>query len=178
MATYQIAFNLSTKVVLIQADGAALPSGFKDIGSFTHDEDEVTPPGLEHDINHVVWHHVREALYHTSSVTGDLIASPMQFPDNITDMAGVKLRWQIASVNGYADFTIGVGETHKLNPTVMPAQAQEQAVFTYASGTPAVATVDANGVVTGVSAGTSVITITAADGGGPNRTDTVTVTVA
>lgn len=46
---------------------------------------------------------------------------------------------------------------------------------TYTSGTPANATVDANGVVTGVAAGTSVITATA---GGFTATCTVTVTAA
>ena len=91
MAQYKIGFNLGTKTVLIQTAAGALPGGYNNIGTFEHADSEVSPPGLEHDVNHVIWHHVREALYHTSSKTGQLVPGTLQFPDNITDMAGIKL---------------------------------------------------------------------------------------
>lgn len=70
--------------------------------------------------------------------------------------------------------TVDVGKTTTITATVAPANATNKAV-TWASGTPANATVNAStGVVTGVKAGTSVITATTTDG---NKTATSTVTV-
>lgn len=172
MATYQIAYkHAAPKVVLIQADNAALPVGYNDIGSFTHDDTEVSPPGLEHDVNHVVWHHVREALYHTSSKTGQLVPGALQFPDNITDMAGITLAWDAQSISAGDDFSLEVGESKAIYTAFTPEAARGP--LTYASGTPATATVDTAGVVHAVAEGTSVITVTTANG----KTDTVTVTV-
>lgn len=57
--------------------------------------------------------------------------------------------------------------------SISPANASNKAV-TWTSATPAVATVSSAGVVTGVSAGTAVITVTTVDG---SETDTCTVTV-
>ena len=66
-----------------------------------------------------------------------------------------------------------VGDTGTLTPTVAPANATNQNV-TWASSNPAVATVDANGVVTAVSEGTVTITATTVDGG---HTATAEITV-
>ncbi|MBQ6902921.1 MAG: Ig domain-containing protein, partial [Lachnospiraceae bacterium] len=67
-----------------------------------------------------------------------------------------------------------VGDTETLTATVRPTNATNKNV-TYASSDPAVATVDANGVVTALSPGTTTITVTTQDG---NKTDTCLVTVA
>ena len=69
--------------------------------------------------------------------------------------------------------SIEIGSTEQLTATVAPSNATDQTV-SWSSGTPAVATVDSSGVVTAVSTGTSVITVTTTDGG---YTDTCTVTV-
>lgn len=69
---------------------------------------------------------------------------------------------------------IVVGDTVQLIPTVQPANATNKAV-TWASGSTGVATVDANGLVTGVAAGTATITVTTVDG---SHTATSTITVA
>lgn len=61
-----------------------------------------------------------------------------------------------------------------LTATISPADATETGLI-WSSGTPAVATVDQTGKVTGVTAGTSVITVTTVDGG---KTATCTVTVS
>lgn len=67
--------------------------------------------------------------------------------------------------------SVGVGQTLQLGAVLVPFGVK--GTITYSSGTVANATVDANGVVTGVKAGTSVITATC-DG----FTATCTVTVA
>lgn len=67
--------------------------------------------------------------------------------------------------------TVPVGGVISLKPLALPFGIK--ADVTYTSGTPANATVDANGHVTGVKAGTSVITATS---GGITATCTVTVT--
>lgn len=69
--------------------------------------------------------------------------------------------------------TIAIGANETLTATITPANADNQAV-TWSSDNTAVATVNQNGKVTGVAAGTATITVTTADG---NKTATCTVTV-
>ncbi len=171
MATYQIAFRLATKDILIQADGAALPSGFKDIGSFTHDDVEVSPPGLEFDVNHVLFQHIRDALYHTSAATGELVPGTLQFPDNITDMAGIQFSWDATAVSLGADLALTVGDTAELTPVFTPNTAFGD--MDYVSDHPEFVTVTQAGFLEAVAAGSAVITGTYANG----IADTVTVTV-
>ena len=59
---------------------------------------------------------------------------------------------------------VQVGQTVALNASVLPQNATCQDV-TWSTSDPAVATVDENGVVTGVAQGTATITVTTADGG-------------
>lgn len=73
-----------------------------------------------------------------------------------------------------SDASVEVGSTVSLKWTVSPSDADDTGV-TWSSGDASVATVDADGVVTGVSAGTAVITATAVDGSGVFGTCTVTV---
>ncbi len=68
---------------------------------------------------------------------------------------------------------VTVGHTTQLTATVAPENADNKSV-TWSSDAESVATVDANGFVTGVSAGTATITVTTEDGG---KTATCTVTV-
>ena len=77
------------------------------------------------------------------------------------------------SVNSATGATT-VGGTYQISATALPATAPQQ--FTYTSGTPANATVNASGTVTGVAAGTSVITVRAAND--YTKTATVTITVS
>ena len=70
---------------------------------------------------------------------------------------------------------IVAGETRQLQASVAPANATNQSV-TWSSGNPAVATVSATGLVTGVSGGTTTVTATAVDGG-RTAVSTITVTV-
>lgn len=77
-----------------------------------------------------------------------------------------------------AVLTVG-GETLTLTATVAPANAKDKTV-SWTTSNDAVATVDANGVVTAVSAGTATITATATNGTddtSDDKTGTCTVTV-
>ncbi len=69
-----------------------------------------------------------------------------------------------------------VGGTLQLTATVVPSGATMPGV-TWSSGTPAVATVDANGLVTAVASGQTTLTATATDGSGITGTLTITVSI-
>ena len=71
--------------------------------------------------------------------------------------------------------SISVGNSEKLIATVTPENATNRRV-TWTSSNENVATVDANGTVKALAAGTTAITATAADGSGKSATCTVTVT--
>ena len=73
------------------------------------------------------------------------------------------------------EIEMNVGATYTIIFTVLPTYATNKAV-TFTSSDATVATVDANGDVTGVAAGTTTITIAATDGSGVTGTFTVTVT--
>lgn len=94
---------------------------------------------------------------------------------------GVKMRLSITGINAGADFeiTAAAGASHTKQLKVVDSNGQDvTAASTFASATPAKATVSAGGLVTGVAAGTSVITATYPDpNGGADKTDTVTATV-
>lgn len=64
----------------------------------------------------------------------------------------------------YREKTIDIGETFVLKATVLPSDANDRGV-TFTSSNPAVATVDANGLVTGVSGGTTIIVVRTNDRG-------------
>ena len=73
-----------------------------------------------------------------------------------------------------SEFTVGKGKAEKLTCTVQPSTATNQQVI-WESANPKIATVAANGTVTGVSAGTTTITCTAKDGSGIKGEAKVTV---
>ena len=72
------------------------------------------------------------------------------------------------------DITIITGETTTINYTVLPNEATDASV-TFTSANTAIATVDANGVVTGVGVGETTITIASVQN--PDVTTEITVTV-
>ncbi|MGV8906530.1 MAG: Ig-like domain-containing protein, partial [Acetobacterium sp.] len=89
-------------------------------------------------------------------------------PVAVIPVTGVSLNTATAS--------IVVGTTQTLIATVLPADATNKNV-TWASDNTAIATVDANGVVTGVAVGSANVTVTTVDGGF-TATCAVTVTAA
>ena len=99
------------------------------------------------------------------NIAGSTPATSMNFAaDAANTVSGVLLP---------ATATVAAGNTLALPATLMPIGVK--AAITWTSATTAKATVDANGVVTGVASGSSVITATA---GGQSASCTVTVTSA
>jgi hypothetical protein len=92
MAQYRIAYNKTTKVALVQLAATAIPAGSIAAGTFEHADVEPAVKDLEFDTNHVIFQHVRDNLYHVNVRTGLYTPGTLQFPDNITDMAGIKIR--------------------------------------------------------------------------------------
>ncbi len=87
------------------------------------------------------------------------------------ETADVKVR-SLQMTSGTA--TVQVGQTTKLAVIVAPSDATNKGV-NWSSSNEAVATVDADGVVTGVASGNATITATAKDGSGVKASCTVTV---
>ncbi|MCK8622243.1 Ig domain-containing protein [Prevotella sp. E13-27] len=83
----------------------------------------------------------------------------------------------VTGVSVDATASVNVGETTILTATVSPANATNKNV-TWTSSDEAIATVDANGVVTGVAAGEVTITVTSVEDNTKTATCTVTVSVA
>ena len=81
-----------------------------------------------------------------------------------------------------ATVALSVGQTTTLVPNANPSGASVTTTFTYVSSSPAIATVNASGVVTAASAGTTTITVTATGTGAgfvaATRTFGATVTVS
>lgn len=69
----------------------------------------------------------------------------------------------VNSITLPAEANVTLGSSLQLNPTVDPSEAAEQYTITYSSNNEAVATVDANGLVSSVAEGDAVITATIED---------------
>lgn len=133
--------------------------GYKPIAYLCLDSTKLAPAILEQ---------IETMLYGTEAEEAKL-PTPQEVIEILT--AGANLPTGVSFDKTTA--SVAVGDTVKLTPTVVPANADDKTV-TYTSGTPSVATVGADGTVTGVSAGTSVITGSTVNG--KKATATVTVT--
>lgn len=78
---------------------------------------------------------------------------------------------EVTSIDGLNDFSLSIGETETLNPTITNQFAE--ASLTWKSSNKSVATVDADGKVTAVGVGASKVTCTAQNGVSANCTVTV-----
>lgn len=154
MASYQIAYNTTTKVATVQSLGDILPGGSTNIGKFDHDDDEDDVLGI--DESHVLYHHVRDALYH--------IVPSEQNMQSVTINVDTTYTPLVSMVIAPATVELAVAETEQLTITPTPGGANP-AIESWVSSYPARATVSATGLVTAVGAGVAVITATAVDGG-------------
>lgn len=156
MSTTQIAYNATTKEVKLQMPGDAPGSGFTDLGDVEHpDPDDV----LGWSGNHVLWHHIRDALYKLGQ-------------ENMQAVKITKISLEGISVTP-ATPSIAVAATQQLTVAYTPANASLREV-SYSTSDEDVATVSATGLVTAVAEGTATITVTAKDG---SWSDTSEVTV-
>ena len=104
----------------------------------------------------------------------DLVVASVQNPE-ITETFRVLVIQPVKSIRINAgDKKVAAGSRMQLSAACAPSNASIQNV-TWLSKNPNVATVDRNGVVTGLKKGTAIITATAADGS--NAVGTVTLTV-
>ena len=114
-----------------------------------------------------------DTQYHDWMLVGADYSSEAQAEEVIKDYFGLIIHATGVTVSP-STATVAVSGTQALTATVAPATATNQNV-TWSSSDTDVATVDDDGVVTGVSAGTATITATTVDGG---FTDTCSVTVS
>lgn len=159
MTQFTIYYKASTKIVRCVQATLAAPVGFTSLGTVKHDD--VDDP-LGDAVNHVMYHHVRDKLYGV----GYLDPSAWTvYIDKVIAVDRVNLT--------PATLSLAVSATSQLTKQVLPSDATVQTV-TYASSNPAKATVNSTGLVTGVAAGTTTITVTTTSGA---KTDTCVVTV-
>lgn len=159
MTQFTIYYKVSTKTVRCVQATLAAPVGFTSLGTVKHDD--VDDPLVVVD-NHVMYHHVRDKLY----AVGYL--DPSAWTIHIDKVIAVD-RVNLTP----ATLTIAALATSQLTKQVLPSDATVQTV-TYVSSNPAKATVSAGGLVTGVAAGSTTITVTTTSGA---KTDTCVVTV-
>lgn len=95
-----------------------------------------------------------------------------------TAKINVKINQAVSAISlNKTSFNVGKGKTVKLEAKVSPSDATNQNV-TWTSSDPKIATVLANGTVTGVKTGTVTITCTAKDGSGTSASAKATVITA
>ena len=84
-----LATGVAGKLQVILTDaGVETVEGAVNIGGICHPRTE-DPLGFSE--NHVLYHHIREMLYHLNSK-----GEPSFWPDNVTDMEGLTIEYQPA----------------------------------------------------------------------------------
>lgn len=154
MANHQIAFNATTKVATVQAKGDALPAGSTKIGEFTHADVEPAVRDLEFDVNHVLYHHVRDALYHVDELDMSIIT----IESDITYTALIGF-----TVTPTPSVSKAAGQTQQIAATFNPTDASNKKL-TYQSSNVTKVTVSSTGLISFVAAGTANVTVTSEDG--------------
>lgn len=150
---YRINWHAATHRVLLETGALSAPAaiggtGMSNLGTFEHDNESEESTGLNGmqglADNHVVFHHVQDALYKVG----------------IQDMQSVKIYInRIRSISiGTGTLTVAIGaDSAPLSVTVTPTTATDKKVV-YTSSDVTKATVNEAGVVHGVAAGSAVIT--------------------
>jgi len=149
MSAFKVVYKASTKNVKVIPSATAIPSGYTDAGTFNHIADAADKHGA--DVNHTIIHHINSRLYSigvltTQNLTIDVPVDSMTLTPNKTTL------------------DISDGDRGYLAIAFNPPFAPKQAV-TYSSSDTSKATVDANGKVTPVGAGSVTITVTNTDSG-------------
>ena len=147
------------KTIRVRPNSESVASGETLIGTSDHvDVGATADDSVGNNISHVLYHHIQELMIKAGRLDYDQYRIINVVP--------------VTGVNAGNDFSLAVAATRQLAPVVLPTNTTESQAKTYSSSVPAKATVSAGGLVTGVEAGTTVITVTAT-----GFTDTITVTV-
>lgn len=172
MTTYRVDYHPTNKIAMISLGAGSAPGGYTAIGTFDHNEsDDPISPDPD---SHVFFHHVRDLLYkHKPDGTANGV-----FPNNITDMAGVKIQRRaitaLSSTPATVSLDLSNGETQQITNTFTPAAGALDTTVYYKSSDPTKATVSPTGLITAVGVGTATITISTNVEG---VSDTIAVTV-
>ena len=89
MAKYKVHVNRPAKVIYVLPDADAAPANTVVAGTFDHEGDIEATDKLESSVNHVIFHHVQEIMYHRSDANP---ANAAMFPNNITDLQNYSIR--------------------------------------------------------------------------------------
>ena len=151
------------KTIRVRPNSESALTGETLIGTSDHvDVGATADDSVGNNISHVLYHHIQELMIKAGRLDYDQYRIINVVP--------------VTGVNAGNDITVtaaaGVNHTKQLAPVVLPTTTTESQAVTYSSSVPAKATVSVGGLVTGVEAGTTVITVTAT-----GFTDTITVTV-
>lgn len=151
------------KTIRVRPNSESALTGETLIGTSDHvDVGPTADDSVGNNISHVLYHHIQELMIKA----GRLDYNQYRIL-NVVPVTGVNAGNDIA-----VTVAAGPNKTKQLAPVVLPEDTTEPKTVTYVSSVPAKATVSAGGLVTGIEAGTTVITVTAT-----GFTDTITVTV-
>lgn len=161
MTTYKIGISADKATVYIAAGSDTLPAGSTALSSFDHGS---TDPIGSVD-NHVLFHHVREALYHTKAAD---LSSGAMFPDGIYNLQNISIKKHGPILTSTyielseTDLEIVAEATDTFTVKLQPADSATSD-FTAVSEDETIATVAVTGgtaTVTGVAEGETIILVT------------------
>ena len=168
---YRVNWHAATRRILLESNANAAPAaiggaGMTSLGTFEHDIPDVEDAGLpgmqQFPENHVVFQHIQDMLYKEGLQDMQSVKIFIDAPRTIT-LAG-------------AAISVAVGADSEPAPvTFSPSTAKETDV-TFTSANESIATVNQDGVVPGVSAGSTQIVATLRTDGSKTATRNVTVT--
>ncbi len=147
---YDVFKKAATKEIIVREDGGATPAGFIAFGTFTDVDDDPD----------VMFHYVRDLLFAAGEI-------------NPSSWTIERLALSITVLPATKTVDLSSDPTHQIHTTFDPLFPADMAL-TYVSSDPTKATVSASGLVTGLVAGSTTITVTHTASG---KTDTCVVTV-
>lgn len=173
MAIYRLGLLALSKTVLVAISPDTLPATVEgetviSLGTFDHTHDiGDNLPGQDFGPSHVVYHHVRETLYHRKASDPTETA---KHPEGIYDMQSYDIvpHGPLASATGIkvlpVTATVGAAATAMPVKGLPTGTALNANTLNFVSADTAIATVAATGAVTGVAEGTTTIKVSTKDG--------------
>ena len=147
--------------LFVAAGSDALPGTGTNLGTFNHNE---AGDQFSKGLNHVVYHHLRDIMYRRKIADGSAGVGPF-WPYGFHDMAQIRIRRHGAILTSTAmtaaAISVAVAGTATIVVKGQPGDvAVANADCYFNPGNTAIATVSSVGLVTGVAAGNTVVTVT------------------